>query len=122
MNNINYDAESIAEWLMNKNGEGATDEQFLAVFKKMEQIFTERKYSTYNNTCGFYNWLKDTNEEIQNLIEERDKSSCRACAKIVIKKSDIKKSDLTLSMKGDSLDLYRREYNKIVSDFFTRYR
>ena len=96
---------------MNKDGEGATDEQFLTVFKKMEQIF-EEEYNV-SSTLDFYDWLKGTNKEIQGLIEERSQSSCRVSANI-----SIKKSNLLLSIKGDSLDPYRREYNKMIADFF----
>ena len=58
----------VADWLMNEDGEGSTDEQFLKVFQLMENKIENDLSDDYT----FLDWLKDVLEEIeQNQIESR---------------------------------------------------
>ena len=61
------DAQIVADWLMNEDGNGATDEQFLETIKLMEKKIENRLADDYT----FLDWLKDVIEEIeQNLSEQ----------------------------------------------------
>jgi len=61
------DAQIVADWLMNEDGNGATDEQFLETIKLMEKKIEDRLADDYT----FLDWLKDVIEEIeQNLAEQ----------------------------------------------------
>lgn len=62
-----FNPNEVADWLMNEDGNGATDEQFLETFKLMEKKIEYRIKYDYT----FLDWLKDVIEEIeQNLSEQ----------------------------------------------------
>lgn len=64
---FNLDAQMVANWLMNEDGNGATDEQFLETIKLMEKKIEDWLADDYT----FLDWLKDVIEEIeQNLAEQ----------------------------------------------------
>ena len=65
-----FDAKDVADWLMNEDGEGATDEQFLETFKLMEKKIEKRLSDDYT----FYDWLKAVIGEIQQNKEEKMKN------------------------------------------------
>ena len=61
------DAHIVADWLMNEDGNGATDEQFLETIKLMEEKIEDRLADDYT----FLDWLKDVIEEIEQNQAER---------------------------------------------------
>ena len=62
-----FNPNEVADWLMNEDGNGATDEQFLETIKLMEKKIEHYLSDDYT----FLNWLKDVIEEIeQNLSEQ----------------------------------------------------
>lgn len=60
------DAQIVADWLMNEDGLGATDEQFLETIKLMEKKIEHHLSDDYT----FLDWLKDVIEEIEQNQEE----------------------------------------------------
>jgi hypothetical protein len=59
--------QTVADWLLNEDGNGSTDEQFLETFKLMEKRIEVNLSDDYT----FLDWLKDVIEEIeQNLAEQ----------------------------------------------------
>ena len=56
----------VADWLMNEDGNGATDEQLLETIKLMENKIEKRLSDDYT----FLDWLKDVIEEIEQLQEK----------------------------------------------------
>ena len=60
------DAQMVADWLMNEDGNGATDEQFLETIKLMEAKIEDNLADDYT----FLDWLKDVIEEIEEAQEE----------------------------------------------------
>ena len=56
----------VADWLMNEDGNGATDEQLLETIKLMENKIEKRLSDDYT----FLDWLKDVIEEIEKLQEK----------------------------------------------------
>ena len=61
----NLNPQTVAEWLLNEDGNGSTDEQFLETFKLMEKRIEVNLSDDYI----FFDWLKDVLEEIeQNQI------------------------------------------------------
>ena len=62
-----FNPNEVADWLMNEDGNGATDEQFLETIKLMEKKIEYCLSDDYT----FLDWLKDVIEEIeQNLSEQ----------------------------------------------------
>ena len=62
-----FNPNEVADWLMNEDGNGATDEQFLKTIKLMEKKIEHCLSDDYT----FLDWLKDVIEEIeQNLSEQ----------------------------------------------------
>ena len=62
-----FDPQAVADWLMNENGMGATDEEFLETFKLMEKKIEKCLSDDYT----FQDWLKNMVKEIeQNLAEQ----------------------------------------------------
>ena len=59
-------AQTVADWLMNEYGNGATDEQLLETIKLMENKIEKRLSDDYT----FLDWLKDVIEEIEQLQEK----------------------------------------------------
>lgn len=59
-------AQTVADWLMNEDGNGATDEQFLETIKLMEKKIEKHLSDDYT----FLDWLKDVIEEIEQLQEK----------------------------------------------------
>ncbi len=55
-------AKEVAEWLMNEDCSGATDEEFLKTFKLMEEKLENQLRDDYT----FLDWLKDVLDEIEN--------------------------------------------------------
>ena len=60
------DAQRVADWLMNEDGLGATGEQFLEVFKLMEEKIGNRLSDDYT----LLDWLENALKEIKYLLEE----------------------------------------------------
>lgn len=58
--------QTVADWLMNEDGNGATDEQFLEIIKLMENKIEKHLSDDYT----FLDWLKDVIEEIEQLQEK----------------------------------------------------
>ena len=58
---FNLDAQMVADWLMNEDGLGATDEQFLEAIRLMEKKLGKNLSDDYT----FLDWLKDVIEEIE---------------------------------------------------------
>lgn len=64
-----FDPQVVADWLMNEDGMGATDEEFLETIKLMEKKIEKRLSDDYT----FIDWLKDVIEEIeQDQLDEVD--------------------------------------------------
>lgn len=62
-----FNPSEVADWLMNEDGNGATDEQFLETIKLMEKKIEHCLSDDYT----FLDWLKNVIEEIeQNLSEQ----------------------------------------------------
>ena len=62
-----FNPNEVADWLMNEDGNGATDEQFLETIKLMEKKIEHCLSDDYT----FLDWLKNVIEEIeQNLSEQ----------------------------------------------------
>lgn len=62
-----FNPNEVADWLMNEDENGATDEQFLETIKLMEKKIEHCLSDDYT----FLDWLKDVIEEIeQNLSEQ----------------------------------------------------
>lgn len=62
-----FNPSEVADWLMNEDGNGSTDEQFLETIKLMEKKIEHCLSDDYT----FLDWLKDVIEEIeQNLSEQ----------------------------------------------------
>ena len=62
-----FNPNEVADWLMNEDGNGATDEQFLETIKLMEKKIEHCLADDYT----FLDWLKNVIEEIeQNLSEQ----------------------------------------------------
>lgn len=59
-------AQTVSDWLMNKDGAGATDEQFLETIKLMENKIENILSDDYT----FLDWLKDVIEEIEQAQAE----------------------------------------------------
>lgn len=59
------DAQLVADWLMNEDGNGATDEQFLETIQLMERKIEHNLSDDYT----FLDWLKDVIEEIEQNLE-----------------------------------------------------
>lgn len=57
------DAQIVADWLINEDGLGATDEQFLETIKLMEKKVSDRLSDDYT----FLDWLRDVIEEIEQI-------------------------------------------------------
>lgn len=57
--------ENVANWLMNENGDGATDEEFLATINIMKDKIADRLSDDYT----FLDWLKDVIEEIEEELK-----------------------------------------------------
>ena len=60
------DAQIVADWLLNEDGNGSTDEQFLETFKLMEKRIEVNLSDDYT----FIDWLKDVIEEIEQKQAE----------------------------------------------------
>ena len=58
--------QTVADWLMNEDGMGSTDEQFLETFKLMEKKIEKKLSDDYT----FQDWLKDVVKEIEDNIAE----------------------------------------------------
>lgn len=58
-------SQTVADWLMNEDGNGATDEQFLETIKLMEKKIENNLSDDYT----FLDWLKDVIEEIEEQTE-----------------------------------------------------
>lgn len=56
-------SQTVADWLMNEDGTGATDEQFLETIKLMEKKIEKHLSDDYT----FLDWLKDVIEEIEQV-------------------------------------------------------
>ena len=62
-----FNPNEVADWLMNEDGNGSTDEQFLETIKLMEKKIEHCLSDDYT----FLDWLKNVIEEIeQNLSEQ----------------------------------------------------
>lgn len=59
-------AQVVADWLMNEDGAGATDKQFLEVIKLMKNKIEKKLSDDYT----FFDWLKDVIAEIEQNINE----------------------------------------------------
>ena len=59
--------QMVADWLMNEDGMGSTDEEFLETFKLMEKKLKKRLSDDYT----FQDWLKDVVKEIEQNLEEQ---------------------------------------------------
>lgn len=59
------DAQIVADWLMNEDGSGATDEQFLETIKLMEKKIEDQLADDYT----FLDWLKYVIEDIEQHPE-----------------------------------------------------
>lgn len=64
---MNLTPQMVANWLMNEDGMGSTDEEFLETFKLMEKKLEKRLSDDYT----FQDWLKDVFEEIKQNLAER---------------------------------------------------
>ena len=62
------DAQLVADWLMNEDGNGATDEQFLETIQLMERKIEHNLSDDYT----FLDWLKDVIEEIEENLEDKN--------------------------------------------------
>lgn len=62
----NLDAQMVADWLMNEDGMGATDEQFLETINLMKKKIKKHLSDDYT----FLDWLKDVIEEIEQAQTE----------------------------------------------------
>lgn len=60
-------SQTVADWLMNEDGNGATDEQFLETIKLMEEKIEDKLSDDYT----FLDWLKNVIEEIEQNQEEQ---------------------------------------------------
>ena len=60
----NLNPQTVADWLMNEDGMGATDEEFLQAFRLMEKKISDHLSDDYT----FLDWLKDAIEEIEYLL------------------------------------------------------
>ena len=56
-------AQTVANWLMNEDGTGATDEQFLETINLMKNKIEGSLSDDYT----FLDWLKDVIEEIEQV-------------------------------------------------------
>ena len=54
-------AQTVADWLMNEDGLGATDGQFLETINLMKKKIEDHLSDDYT----FFDWLKDVIEEIE---------------------------------------------------------
>lgn len=59
-------AQIVADWLMNEDGAGATDEEFLETIKLIERKIEKHLSDDYT----FLDWLKDVIEEIEQAQAE----------------------------------------------------
>lgn len=59
-------SQTVADWLMDTDWNGATDEQFLETFKLMEKKIENQLSDDYT----FLDWLKDVLEEIEQNLSE----------------------------------------------------
>ena len=58
--------QTVADWLMNENGMGSTDEEFLETIKLMEKKIRKRLSDDYT----FFDWLRDVIKEIEQTQAE----------------------------------------------------
>ncbi len=63
-----FNPSEVADWLMNEDGNGATDEQFLETIKLMEKKIGKCLSDDYT----FLDWLKDVIEEIEQNLSETE--------------------------------------------------
>ena len=57
--------QTVADWLMNEDGMGSTDEEFLETFKLMEKKIEKRLSDDYT----FQDWMKDVVQEIKQKLD-----------------------------------------------------
>ena len=63
---LEFNPQTVADWLMNEDGMGSTDEEFLETFKLMEKKIERYLSDDYT----FLDWLKDLIEEIEQSLAE----------------------------------------------------
>lgn len=62
-----FNPQTVADWLMNEDGMGATDEQFLETIRLMEKKIEKNLSDDYT----FLDWLKDVIEEIEQAQDDK---------------------------------------------------
>lgn len=60
--------QTVANWLMNDNGEGATDKEFLETVNLMEEKIKDKISENYTFTDWFKNVIKEIKENESEII------------------------------------------------------